>query len=290
VAQNGTRSKGHRTHGDGEEEIREGSRNDQLYRLARSLRAKKLDPSSIRLAVRQENQAKCRPPLEEREVEAIISNALRQPNEEGFEQSSTNAEPFLGFLNVEQVRERLTALADGLRNDLNIAYSNEYVDAAAALEHFEPAEFARLGIRLKNRGLGVSRWDRAIRERSRQQRERLADSARAAKASQHAAKLPAGQGLGLHEPEPWAGQVDGATLLNDIETTIKRFVIVSQDALVAISLWIVFAHMFDIFDVAPRLSVESPVMRCGKSTLLELVTYLVSRALACSNISPAAIY
>jgi hypothetical protein len=68
-------------------EIHEGERNDQLHGLGRSLRAQGLAPDAIRAAVRAENKAKCRPPLEESEVEEIITNALRQPDRDDFKQT-----------------------------------------------------------------------------------------------------------------------------------------------------------------------------------------------------------
>lgn len=65
--------------------ITNGLRNDTLYRLARSLHAKGCSPETIDAAVRAENAARCRPPLDESEVVKLIDNATGQPDRSDFE-------------------------------------------------------------------------------------------------------------------------------------------------------------------------------------------------------------
>jgi hypothetical protein len=60
-----------------------------------------------------------------------------------------------------------------LASDLNAAYTNDFVNAAAAVERLDPAAFARLGINLKNRGLSLSRWEETVHSRARQERDRI---------------------------------------------------------------------------------------------------------------------
>ena len=57
-----------------------------------------------------------------------------------------------------------------------------------------------------------------------------------------------------------------------------------------LALWI--AHTFAIseFDFTPRLGVWSPEKRCGKSLLLEVISYLVPQSIMTSSISPAALF
>lgn len=66
------------------ETINDGHRNDTLYRLARSLKAKGLSASAIAAAVRAENTARCVPPLDDAEVEGLVSHALSQADREDF--------------------------------------------------------------------------------------------------------------------------------------------------------------------------------------------------------------
>jgi hypothetical protein len=58
----------------------------------------------------------------------------------------------------------------------------------------------------------------------------------------------------------------------------------------AVTLWGLHTHALPAADVSPILAVTSPTKRCGKSTLLSLLAALVRRALAASNISPAAVF
>ncbi len=101
-----------------------------------------------------------------------------------------------------------------------------------------------------------------------------------------------GQGsvMTFSDPEPWPQEVNGASLLTEIAQVIKRFVVPQQEAVDAISLWIVFAHAHDAAQISPILCLTSPTKRCGKTTLLHLVGSLLPRPLFAANITPAAIY
>ena len=50
------------------------------------------------------------------------------------------------------------------------------------------------------------------------------------------------------------------------------------------------SHGFESFSVLPMLNVYSPVMRCGKSRLLDLIGALVPRPLAASNLTHAVVF
>ena len=49
-------------------------------------------------------------------------------------------------------------------------------------------------------------------------------------------------------------------------------------------------YVFDAADVNPRLQLTSPLMRCGKTRVLETLSLLVSKPLPASNVSPSAIF
>jgi putative DNA primase/helicase len=99
-----------------------------------------------------------------------------------------------------------------------------------------------------------------------------------------------GRDLVLTEPEPWQEPVDGAALLNEIEATIRKFVVCDKEAPAAVALWIAATWFSDVLEIAPILNVRSPEMRCGKSTLLNLIDKLSCRPLSVSNISSAALF
>ena len=58
----------------------------------------------------------------------------------------------------------------------------------------------------------------------------------------------------------------------------------------ALALWIAHTYAMSEFDFTPRLGIWSPEKRCGKSLLLEVISYLVSQSLMTSSISPAALF
>lgn len=59
------------------EKITEGQRNQELFRLAASLRSKGLTVEEITAAVMEANKGRCNPPLPEREIKAICTSAGR---------------------------------------------------------------------------------------------------------------------------------------------------------------------------------------------------------------------
>jgi|GEM_PF-1380976 len=104
----------------------------------------------------------------------------------------------------------------------------------------------------------------------------------------HAGAAP--ESLASPAPEPCAERVEGAALLNELHTFLKRFIIVDEHALVAITLWITFTYFFDVAETSPRLAILSPTKRCGKTRLLEVLLLLCPRTVSASNLSPSAIF
>lgn len=95
----------------------------------------------------------------------------------------------------------------------------------------------------------------------------------------------------FNEPAaPWHEPVNGADLLNQLYWLIHRYVILSHEAKIAISLWIIHTYAHDYARISPSLAIISPERECGKTTLLSLLAKLVRRALSSSSITPAAIY
>jgi len=90
--------------------------------------------------------------------------------------------------------------------------------------------------------------------------------------------------------EPWPTPVDGAALLESLESAINRHVALAPAAATAVAAWILHTYVFDAFSHAPRLLVTSPAPRCGKSTLLELLRATCSRPLLAANITAAAVF
>jgi putative DNA primase/helicase len=94
----------------------------------------------------------------------------------------------------------------------------------------------------------------------------------------------------LVTPEPWHEEVDGAGLLDHLVATITRYLVLDRHAVVAVALWALHAHAFEAARITPRLAITSPVKRCAKTLLLEILEHLVPRPLNVANVTAAAVF
>jgi hypothetical protein len=79
--------------------------------------------------------------------------------------------------------------------------------------------------------------------------------------------------------------------LEAVAKFVRRFVVLSDDQLVALALWIFHSHAFEAADVTPYIHISSPLKRCGKSLLLNnVLRLLVREPLLSVNISDAALF
>ena len=101
---------------------------------------------------------------------------------------------------------------------------------------------------------------------------------------------PINQLLGLTEIEPWPDYVHGQLLLDDLVKLLLRFVVLPQSAAETLALWTLHTYAFDLRDISTYIGLESPEKRCGKTTLLTVLSELVHRPLVAANISPSAFF
>lgn len=92
------------------------------------------------------------------------------------------------------------------------------------------------------------------------------------------------------EYSPWPDPVDGSELLKSMVNTLNEYVVLPPKAAEAISLWVLFAHCHDAFEISPLLNYTSPEKRCGKSRGLGVTGKLLNNPVVTANISPAALY
>src|SRR5579862_2038930 len=90
--------------------------------------------------------------------------------------------------------------------------------------------------------------------------------------------------------EPWPEPVDGAELLYALEAVLRRYVSMPEGGYELIALWVMFTWVIDASDIAPRLFLTSPVKRCGKTTVLDILTAVVRRPEPNVNVTAAALY
>ena len=122
----------------------------------------------------------------------------------------------------------------------------------------------------------------------------IVDTARAARAAREAASAQRDTAADTSEVAAafaaLGGELTLAELLDLVLKTLKRFIVFpSQHAAVAVTLFAALAHVQPELQFAPRLDIRSPIKRCGKSRLFDLLVLLVHKALVTVNISAAAV-
>ena len=151
---------------------------------------------------------------------------------------------------------------DRVRDKAGVAVTNGDGDKAAVerLAALPPFEYDRLRKEEAERlGVTMSTLDRAIKGRQQ-------------------TATAAANGLNLSDFEPAADPVDGQQLMAQVTMMLKRYVVMSEESLDAVALWLVRSHAHNLFDVNPRLALLSPEKACGKTTVLELLERLTPRS------------
>jgi hypothetical protein len=79
-------------------------------------------------------------------------------------------------------------------------------------------------------------------------------------------------------------------VLNAVVAFVRRFVVLTDVQLVAVSLWVFHTWAFEAADVTPYLSITSAEKRSGKTLLLEALELVVRQPQPSANISDAALF
>ena len=87
-----------------------------------------------------------------------------------------------------------------------------------------------------------------------------------------------------------AENVAGQEIFIEGTTLIARFSVLPDFAIILLLLWVISTHAFSVAQVSPILALISPVMRCGKTTVLAVLEKLVFRAMTTANITAAALF
>src|SRR5438067_2523353 len=94
----------------------------------------------------------------------------------------------------------------------------------------------------------------------------------------------------LQDVEPWPEPVDGRILLDELKSWLVLFVVLPKWAAEILALWILHTFAFLLRDTSTYIGLESPIKRCGKTTLMSVLHDLVNRPLASSNVSPSSFF
>ena len=96
--------------------------------------------------------------------------------------------------------------------------------------------------------------------------------------------------LFLRDAEPWPTPVHGAGLLDALVETINRYVVCPRYGAETLALWTLHTYAFQLRRVTTYIGITSPVKRCGKTTLLTLLSMMANRSVVAANISPPALF
>jgi putative DNA primase/helicase len=99
-----------------------------------------------------------------------------------------------------------------------------------------------------------------------------------------------GAALDVADVIPWPHPVDGAAVLDQVVELLCAYIVMQPWQAHLIVLWCAVAHGLDCFYFNPRLAIRSPSKRCGKTTLIDIISGLVPRALPAANITEAAVF
>jgi putative DNA primase/helicase len=96
------------------------------------------------------------------------------------------------------------------------------------------------------------------------------------------------------EVEPWDEPVEGEELVDALAAVLERHIVFSEHTLTITVLWIVLSYLsgpdIHVLDTLPLLLVLSADKRFGKTSLLQILTSLVYRGEAATNVTAAVLY
>ena len=94
----------------------------------------------------------------------------------------------------------------------------------------------------------------------------------------------------IEDASPWKYPLEERQeLLEEVAAFVRQYVVLTEDQLVVLSLWIVHAHAFKAAETTPYISIRSVEKRSGKTRTLEVIEHLVPDPLRTENISVAAL-
>jgi hypothetical protein len=158
----------------------------------------------------------------------------------------------------------MAKLVEDAKTTPGVVFEEGTLQALAALAKYKFSVWVNLRARLRNKAHGVP-----ITELNKRLRLNGDDGS-------GDDELP-GRAISYDEVKPWDEPVDGAELLTELAGAIGGYVIMDAYQRDAVALWGVFTHTHDLRDYAPLLVITSPMKRCGKSRLEEVLARVVPR-------------
>lgn len=171
------------------------------------------------------------------------------------------------------VLDPLDALVKRAATDPGAPFEPGNLQRLVDLRVRDPAGYQRVRAALVKEKIGISALEKAI-----------------ARISSANPALSAGTPFDFEVSEKWPDPVDGDQLFKDVVAVFKRHMVLPAYAAEAMALWVIFTHTHDCWSISPRLALNSPEKRCGKTTALSIIQQLVPKPLPASNITSAALF
>jgi hypothetical protein len=89
------------------------------------------------------------------------------------------------------------------------------------------------------------------------------------------------------DPEPVPSKLPA--IRQDVRAFLYRYIVLTAQQAIALTLWVAHTHTIDAFDTTPYLQITSATKRAGKTRLLETMEPLVARAWLTGRTSSAAL-
>lgn len=119
-------------------------RNNYLYKVGRSAKAKGYNPASIEALMRAENDTSCNPPVDNHEFSLLVAQVLRQPDQKGFQiEYQTNDE-------IAKTERALSIIVED--RDIAAAENAEYLKRPEIIEKLGYSQSIMLMIGGKHHG------------------------------------------------------------------------------------------------------------------------------------------
>ena len=90
--------------------------------------------------------------------------------------------------------------------------------------------------------------------------------------------------------EPWPEKIEPLELLDEITSTIRRFIVLELYQAKIAALWVAACWFVNEIHIAPLLLINAPEKACGKTQLLTILARLAPRAAQASSISPSVLF
>jgi putative DNA primase/helicase len=99
-----------------------------------------------------------------------------------------------------------------------------------------------------------------------------------------------GSAVKLADVDPWPKPVNGAEILDEIAERFVHYVVLPDGAADVATLWTAHTHVYNIFQISPRLNICAPAQECGKTTLRDCASLFCARSVPTDNMTPAVMF